>query len=222
MLAYLKFTHQLSPYLMPGKVSAQSMGNPIEGYHSHAEFELECLHCHEPIHCLSPSKCQSCHMDVAKQKAEVEGVHGILPGTDRCQTCHPEHRGREATLTNVPIINIDHEMVTGFSLEHHEVDYDGNPLTCESCHNEDRFAATDMECLECHEQGDYAFLDSHSVRFGGECLVCHDGVDRMRDFDHNAVFVRPGEARGVGMRGLSRRTAVRRNDGRVRRLPRGA
>jgi hypothetical protein len=193
VLVYLKVTHQLSPYLMPGPVSAQNGGAPIDGYHSHADFELECLHCHEPVHCLSPSKCQQCHLDVAKQKAETQGLHSLLPGTDRCQSCHPEHRGREAALTAVPFFNFDHKAVTSFSLALHKVDFDGTPLACDSCHSEDRFAATDLECLTCHTQGDVAFVEQHGARFGGECLVCHDGVDRMQDFVHSETIVHEGE-----------------------------
>ena len=192
-LLYLKFTGRLASYLSPGPVSAsQGSGHAIEGFHSHAEFELECLHCHEPVHCLSASRCQSCHLDVAKQRADAEGVHGLLPGTDRCQTCHQEHKGRDAELTNVPMVNFDHLLVTGFSLERHQTDFEGNPLTCESCHKEARFSATDMDCYGCHIQNDDVFASNHSERFGGECLICHDGVDRMRDFTHETVFVREG------------------------------
>ena len=194
-LLYLKFTGKLAPYLSPGPISAmQYTGKAINGYHSHADFELECLHCHEPIHCLSASRCQQCHLEVAEQRENTEGLHGLLAGTDRCQTCHQEHQGRDAELTNVPMLNIDHLAVTGFSLEHHQTDFAGNPLTCDSCHgHEARFSATDMACANCHLADDPVFAADHSQRFGGECLICHDGVDRMRDFNHATVFVREGK-----------------------------
>jgi hypothetical protein len=38
-----------------------------------------------------------------------------------------------------------------------------------------------------------AFVEQHGARFGGECLVCHDGVDRMQDFVHAESFVRDGK-----------------------------
>ena len=194
VLVYLHFAGYLGPYLNPGPISAtQGSGKAIDGFHSHAEFENECLHCHQPVHCLTASRCQECHHDVAEQRANTEGLHGLLPGTDRCQTCHQEHKGRDAEITNVPMINFDHLAVTGFSLEHHETDFEGNPLTCESCHGQERFSATDMDCAECHLEYDAVYAADHSERFGGECLVCHDGVDRMRDFDHAAVFVREGK-----------------------------
>jgi hypothetical protein len=194
-LVYLHFAGYLGPYLNPGPISAaQGDGKVIDGFHSHAEFEDECLHCHQPVHCLTASRCQECHYDVAEQRANTEGLHGLLPGTDRCQTCHQEHKGRDNELTHVPTINFDHQAVTGFSLEHHETDYAGNPLTCDSCHGqEDRFSATDMACASCHLEDDPVFAADHSQRFGGECLICHDGVDRMRDFNHATVFVREGK-----------------------------
>lgn len=192
-LVYLHFAGYLGPYLNPGPISAQGSGEVIEGFHSHAEFERECLHCHQPVHCLTASRCQECHLDVAEQRANTEGLHGLLPGTDRCRTCHQEHKGRDAELTNVPMVNFDHQLVTGFSLEHHQTDFAGNPLTCESCHKDARDSATAMDCNGCHTENDALFVSSHSERFGGECLICHDGVDRMRDFDHATVFVREGK-----------------------------
>ena len=193
-LLYLKFTGKLAPYLSPGPISAmQYTGKMINGYQSHADFELECLHCHEPVHCLSASRCQQCHLEVAEQRENAEGLHGLLAGTDRCHTCHQEHQGRDAELTNVPVLNIDHLAVTGFSLEHHQTDFAGNPLTCDSCHgHEARFSATDMACATCHLEYDAIFAADHSERFGGECLICHDGVDRMRDFKHASAFVHEG------------------------------
>lgn len=205
-LVYLHFAGYLGPYLNPGPISASAgSGKVIDGFHSHAEFERECLHCHEPVHCLTASRCQECHLDVAEQRANAEGLHGLLPGTDRCRTCHQEHKGRETELTNVPLVNFNHELVTGFSLEHHQTDFAGNPMTCDSCHQDKQatgkvagaalttISATAMDCNECHTEYDALFVSSHSDRFGGECLICHDGVDRMRDFDHTTVFVREGK-----------------------------
>ncbi|MBN2393259.1 MAG: hypothetical protein JXR84_21190, partial [Anaerolineae bacterium] len=54
VLVYLHFEGYLGPYLNPGPISAsQGDGKVIDGFHSHAEFERECLHCHQPVHCLT-------------------------------------------------------------------------------------------------------------------------------------------------------------------------
>lgn len=193
LLLYLKFTGRLASYLSPGPISAMvSRGVMLEGYQNHAEFEHECLHCHAPIHCLSADRCQQCHREVARQRAEADGLHGALPATDRCQVCHPEHRGREASLTRVPVMNVDHQKLSGFSLERHQVGFDGEPLECESCHGIEQFAVQHVDCIHCHEEADADFVAHHGERFGGACIVCHDGADRMLAFDHETVYVREG------------------------------
>jgi hypothetical protein len=86
---------------MPGPLSEMALrGEALEGYGSHAEFEQSCGHCHAPVHCITDTRCQDCHMDVAKQRSSGEGLHARLPGTGRCQTCHIEHQGREMVLTD--------------------------------------------------------------------------------------------------------------------------
>jgi hypothetical protein len=35
-------------------------------------------------------------------------------------------------------------------------------------------------------------MQDHMDQFGGGCLDCHDGVDRLSNFDHNAVFALEG------------------------------
>jgi hypothetical protein len=35
-------------------------------------------------------------------------------------------------------------------------------------------------------------MQKHQDEYGGDCLQCHDGADRMRDFDHALVFVLDG------------------------------
>jgi hypothetical protein len=45
-------------------------------------------------------------------------------------------------------------------------------------------------CIECHGQDPERpdFMAPHQERFGSTCLDCHDGVDRLSDFDHTAFF----------------------------------
>jgi hypothetical protein len=178
---------------VPGPVSAaHPRGQMLGGFESHAEFEKECLHCHAPVRCLSANLCQDCHMDIARERAEATGLHGLLPGTNRCQNCHVEHQGRDALISNVSFVNINHERLTNFGLEHHETDYDGTPLTCNRCHVGGRFSAESVDCTHCHSSDDPNYMGEHTERFGGNCLGCHDGRDRMTDLDHNLVFVLEG------------------------------
>lgn len=192
----VNFSHQ---YTMPGPLSAaEADGQTRQGYASHATFEQECTHCHAPIHCVTDDRCQSCHVEIAEQRAEAIGLHGLLPGTERCQTCHVEHQGRDAVISEVAFANIDHEALAGFSLVKHETNYDGQPLHCESCHTNGRFDTDEVDCLTCHTENDSELMAHHEEEHGLNCIGCHDGRDKMVDFDHDQVFELTGGHQDAG------------------------
>jgi len=173
----------------PGPVSAASpRGELLGGYESHAEFERDCLVCHEPVHCLSADRCQRCHENVAEERAQASGLHGDLPGTDKCQTCHSEHQGSEQLINDFPAVHFDHQLLTGFSLVLHRTDYGGNPLVCDGCHLGGRLTPEAVDCIPCHADADPVYMAEHQALFGDACFDCHDGLDRMIDFDHELVF----------------------------------
>jgi hypothetical protein len=182
-------SYGLKTVYRPGPVSDRAArGTALNGYSSHAEFEKECSHCHAPLHCITANRCQDCHLDIAKQRADAVGLHGVLPGTARCQTCHIEHRGRDAVISQVPLANIDHGQLTGFSLALHTEDYAGDPLVCDDCHIGHQFAPQSVDCINCHADHDPILIADHRAEFGDRCLECHDGRDRMRAFDHDQVY----------------------------------
>ena len=177
----------------PGQLSTtQLRGEPLGGFSSHAEFHQECSHCHVPMHCISTNRCQKCHIEVARERDEGIALHGLLPGTNKCQNCHTEHQGSDAVISALPFDNIDHEPISGFSLKLHQADYDGTALTCESCHVGGQFKAEEVDCTTCHVDADPALMAEHIDRFGEACHSCHDGHDRMIDFDHDQVYVLAG------------------------------
>lgn len=183
---------------VPGPVSAMQLrGKPLDGYSSHADFERECLHCHAPVRCLSANLCQDCHMEIARERAETVGLHGLLPGTDKCQTCHGEHQGRDVMLSAVPFGRINHEGMGGFSLGLHESDYDGARLTCQSCHELGLHEATSESCAACHAAEAAEGMAAHVEEYGERCVGCHDGQDRMIAFEHGEVYVLDGAHSGV-------------------------
>jgi hypothetical protein len=184
---------------VPGPVSAMRLYNqPLNGYSSHADFEKECLHCHAPVRCLSANLCQDCHLQIARERAESTGLHGLLPGTDKCHTCHPEHRGRDTALADVPFYGINHQRLGGFGLDKHNADYQGAPLTCESCHPGGRHDATSNACTACHAAEDAQMMAAHIDEHGRTCTGCHDGRDRMIGFDHNTVYALDGAHTAAG------------------------
>lgn len=176
-------------FLMPGPLSEMALrGEALEGYGSHAEFEQSCGHCHAPVHCITDTRCQDCHMDVAKQRSNGEGLHARLPGSGRCQTCHIEHQGREMVLTDFAFANIDHATMAGFSLDKHQLDYDGSHMGCESCHSQGRFINDTLDCITCHIQEDHDYMAGHVETYGASCTPCHDGMDTMAAFVHEEVY----------------------------------
>jgi hypothetical protein len=180
----------------PGELSATSRNQePLGGYHSHADFEKECKHCHAPIHCVEATRCQECHIEIARQQADGEGLHGILPNTGKCSRCHVEHQGRTAVISRFPLANVDHGRLTGYSLAGHQERYDGEPMACADCHTQHRFSLDAVDCVSCHEKADPPFMGEHLTLYGNQCVACHDGVDRMAGFDHELVFpLREGHA----------------------------
>lgn len=180
-------------YLFPGPLSALSMkGEPLQGFPNHAAFEQECSHCHAPIHCITDTRCEDCHMDVARQRTSGVGLHSLLPGTDRCQSCHFEHEGRDAVITEFAFMNVDHEKMTGYSLKQHHTNYDGEPMHCVSCHSQDRFISETLDCLTCHVEQDHDGTAERLELYGDDCLSCHDGKGRYADWDHQDIYILDG------------------------------
>ena len=178
---------------VPGPVTAAHRhGEPIDGYSSHADFERECKHCHAPVRCLSANLCQDCHREIASERAEAEGLHGLLPGTEKCQNCHNEHQGRDAAISDMPLGNINHEQLAGYSLDLHQTDYDGTPLTCPNCHQDGQHDDRLGRLRRVPRGRAPHYMGEHTERFGGNCLACHDGQDRMLDFQHGQYYALEG------------------------------
>ena len=132
-------------------------------------------------------------MEIAEQRTEAVGLHGLLPGTSRCQSCHVEHKGRETNITTFAFNNIDHTELSAFSLENHKIDFEGGSMSCDSCHQLGRFGAESLDCATCHAQENATYITNHTTQYGGDCISCHDGHDRLANFDHNQIFPLEGQ-----------------------------
>jgi hypothetical protein len=177
----------------PGPLSATAGAESIQGYSSHAEFEQECGHCHAPVHCISDTHCQDCHMEIAQERITASGLHSRFPGVDQCEDCHKEHLGREASITEFAFLNIDHELMSGFSLEKHNTNYEGEPMNCESCHGQKSDLNDTLDCISCHIDENHDQIAGHIEFYGTDCVPCHDGHDRMITFEHAQVYPLDGE-----------------------------
>jgi hypothetical protein len=107
--------------------------------------------------------------------------------SQECGDCHSTSRWSPANLEGS---FFQHEDQAGFSLALHGQDYNGQALTCASCHTQDLHSIDLQKCLNCHSEGAEraAWLDGHQNLFGPTCLDCHDGIDRYSRFDHAVSF----------------------------------
>lgn len=123
-------------------------------------------------------------MDVDKQLQAGQGVHSQIANVNACASCHSEHHGRSFNPTLASYKLFDHSK-TKFSLNWHQEDFDATPMVCEACHKNDNFSiVSNQECLDCHGKHEEKFTLAHTQDFGSDCLICHDGLDRMQNFDH--------------------------------------
>lgn len=128
------------------------------------------------------SACEGCH-----QEPEVH--KGIF--SNECVDCHRTSGWVPALWEGTEFI---HDLDTSFSLTKHELDFRGQVISCSSCHLGDIQAFDVQGCIDCHSDGvqNTAFIQPHIQRYGMNCTTCHDGVDRMEDFDHQRVFLLEG------------------------------
>ncbi len=111
-------------------------------------------------------------------------MHGSISNVDDCAGCHQEHRGRDHDLLAEAYNNFDHS-IARFNLIKHQINYTASPIECAECHDLDgplRFLPE--SCTKCHDAHLPEFMSQHIQDFGLDCLSCHDGKDRMVDFDH--------------------------------------
>ncbi|GAB4521532.1 MAG: hypothetical protein Fur0018_02150 [Anaerolineales bacterium] len=160
---------------------------PLTGKHAQAD----CAACHTDTAARvvenpqpgSKAAFQGLSTDCAACHAEPD-VHRGMFSTD-CATCHSPEGWTPALLDGVSFSHFDN---AGFSLIRHHKNADGSPLICNACHQNTLDTFDTAACADCHAQLDAAFMPPHIERFGADCTTCHDGVDRLRNFDHANVF----------------------------------
>lgn len=184
----------------PGPLSDVS-GSPLGGVSSHAEIGGKCSLCHaSPLEVSGMSEnCIKCHVNVALQQQDPTSLHGALFKNNTglsCRTCHPEHNGPTAPITDLERINFPHDAF-GFSLRAHQGSFLQAATSCIECHGNDFSKVDPVVCGTCHLVGEEgstkvaSFTQTHLTSFGFECLACHDGLDSYgSSFDHDQVQFR--------------------------------
>jgi len=169
----------------PGKLSTQTSGEKkTGGYQSHADFESQCVLCHRPFESTLSELCVDCHQEVSIQMSSGEGVHGRISGVEDCASCHTEHRGKGFNLLEEAYQKYNHSGAR-FNLIKHQINYTASPIQCKDCHELDgKIAFQPDTCSQCHDMHLSGFTQEHTQYYGSDCLVCHDGTDRMIGFEH--------------------------------------
>jgi len=175
----------------PGLLNAQS-GAAQGGVTSHAELDGRCSACHAFFwqKDTMADRCVLCHTDVAAQLQDPSTLHGDQmkkkPGMP-CRACHPDHRGPNAPLTDMSMVDISHDAF-GYSLAAHQHQTDGSPFACNTCHVNGYSKFDQTVCIACHQQIKADFMQAHLQAYGENCLACHDGIDTYgHNFDHSKV-----------------------------------
>ena len=167
----------------PGALTAQVQeGSMLGGVASHAEITT-CRTCHQPLKTNQATLCLQCHTEIQTQLTTEIGLHAKFDPKLACFTCHSDHQGADFDPIRAGLDRFDHS-VTSFSLIWHQVDYTTTPIQCANCHPGDDFSLNQQTCVDCHASHDPAFMTEHQQPYGNDCLACHDGVDRMANFDH--------------------------------------
>ncbi len=176
-----------------GDLNAE-IGQSLGGVTSHAQIK-DCSACHALLWSRDSmaDRCIACHTEVAAQMFDAARLHGSInnkSGSLACRSCHPEHRGVSAPLTDLTGTTFPHDTL-GFSLKNHQRKAGNEPILCNDCHAEDITTFVSDSCQNCHGDMDIVFTKAHTLSFGADCLACHNGENK---FDHNlAAFKLEGE-----------------------------
>jgi hypothetical protein len=154
---------------------------PLDGIHT----QIECTACHVDAAKMIrfegiSGRCSACHLEPA--------MHAGVFSSD-CEACHNTQAWVPASLEGA---SFDHAVQTRFSLARHQKDYAGSPMECSTCHTSDLTSLDNSTCIDCHRDHDAPFMQDHLLQFGESCMDCHDGVDRLSNFDHNRFFLLEG------------------------------
>jgi len=172
-------------------VLAQSTANaqvfsPGELAQDHAELDSlqRCDACHTSRKkSVDRKKCLQCHTVVQTRARARKGFHGQASVRGKgCETCHSEHKGRDAVLVNWPAgmqKRFNHNQ-TGWTLKDAHLD-----VKCVKCHETRRQVAKDVRAYLKKNPGTQTFLgldktcttchfDEHRDSLKQDCLKCHD------------------------------------------------
>jgi predicted CXXCH cytochrome family protein len=164
---------------------------------SHALLQTDCASCHTPFETVTDTKCATCHEKFGDDLGVYTfASHYVYRSQDftrvvsspeevACYSCHEEHQGRDAALTEVPdaMCASCHEFGS-FTEGHPEFDFAAenvpDPANLKFGHTRhvaevmERADLADLEqsCLYCHE-AEAEGLGFQPMSFENACSTCH-------------------------------------------------
>jgi len=154
--------------LMPGQV--------IKG---HAKLEEKCGECHVRFNKdAQAGLCKDCHKDVKADVLKHEGFHGRLD-EKVCNTCHTDHKGRNANIIILDANKFDHTKTDFPLLGAHQKQ---EKVKCKDCHAaKKKYREAPSGCVDCHRKD-----DKHKNSLGSDCKNCHNEKNwKDTRFDHS-------------------------------------
>ena len=176
----------------PGEVISNG---PISS--NHATFSSDCSSCHTPMNGVSDENCQDCHEkygdDLGIYSFESHYLYrsndfsrlGATGDELACYSCHPEHNGKEASITTVSDAQCQtcHE-VSSFNKDHpefHAVEQKTSDqsnlifphiLHVNELRDREKIADIEKTCLYCHN-ADESGASFTPINFEQHCDACH-------------------------------------------------
>lgn len=173
----------------PDICRAQISPGELSRAHEQLEGIANCTQCHEQGKEITGAKCLACHVEI---RTAIESKHGLhfRNSSSTCVSCHKEHLGRSAHITQFDPKSFDHGK-TGYPLNGKHA-----AVACESCHASNRIVnSVVLQSLQQHPRQTYLGLpdqclgchaDRHGGSLGKNCRDCHaeDGWKPASVFNH--------------------------------------
>ena len=169
--------------------SGQISPGELSRAHEHMEGMTNCTQCHEHGKEITGLKCIGCHLEIQNAIISKHGFH-FFNTSSSCITCHKEHLGRDAAITQFDKKKFDHTK-TGYTLTGKHASQQ-----CETCHSINHIKDTVItrilkqyphqsylglrqQCSDCH-------TDPHANSLGSACQNCHtaNGWKPASSFSH--------------------------------------
>jgi hypothetical protein len=156
---------------------------PLARPHASLEGLASCDKCHQQQKGLSARLCLDCHQELAGRVSRGSGFHGHLPAAKRaeCQSCHPDHRGRDFQMVEWEAgrDRFDHR-TTGWPLAGAHA-----RTKCNDCHQRPLLADAAIRQMLQSQPGrttmlglptrcDSCHFDEHRGQLGADCQKCHN------------------------------------------------